>query len=407
MNYSIKTILDTRRANKEGMYPLKLRIIVGTRSSSISLNVHLMPNEWNDTHQRINHHIMRFNNTNRLNNRICKLKAKAYDILLQLEDAHKLHSLSISEIKKQILSERQEVTVYEFTTKLIREMKEQGRIGNALSYQATLDWISNYDTASVRYLNQITYTWLKKMETRYLAKGRKLNGLAVRMKTIRAIYNRAVAEELVPPESSPFLKYKIKLTPTKKRAISEQDFLLIKNATNLPGLRWQRSREFFLISFYLMGASFVDMAHLKVSNIEYDRIRYRRQKTKQWYDIKITEGLAELLHPYLRGKSHEDYILPIIQNHMNRKQKYKRVVTTRNNYNKYLKQIADWLGINKHNFTSYSSRHTFATIARDKEVSVSVISKMLGHTDIKTTEVYLDHLHNSVIDKALATIVPE
>lgn len=401
MNYSVNIVLDKRRANKYGRFPVILRLIIQGRSTSISLNIHSKPSEWDAKNQCVKTGVRRFENINRLNNKIAKERTKLYDQLIKFEDQGQLYSYSLKELKQRLLMSNKQVTLYAFTQKIIKELKDQGRIGNALVYQHTIDWIEKYGSNSSITISQMTFNWLKKLETSYLAKGRKLNGLSVRMRTIRAIYNRAVAEEIATPDSNPFIKYTIRTEPTSKRALTELDFLKIKEAKSLVGVELRRAREYFLISYYLMGASFADMAHLKLNNIQDNRVKYRRQKTRQLHSIKITKQLSLLLKGYMRGKSSEDYLLPILTLGMTKEEAYNRVKNKRKRYNLTLKELGAHLGIGMAHLTSYSSRHTFATMARDKDVNLSVISNMLGHKDTRTTEIYLATLNDGVVDEAL------
>jgi len=217
----------------------------------------------------------------------------------------------------------------------------------------------------------------------------------------RGIYNRAMKEGLVDRNNYPFDNYSIKQAKTKKRAITAADLAIIIDA-KLEDMQMIHAREYFMISYYLMGASFIDMAYLKMSDYENDRIGYRRKKNGRLYNIKVSEQLRELLAPYIEGKSKNDYILPIIkQKYPTKEKEYYAVRYGMRQYNKDLKKLAAHLGINSDSFSSYVSRHTFATNARDSDIPIQVISKMMGHSNIRTTEIYLANLKDSVVDEAL------
>lgn len=133
------------------------------------------------------------------------------------------------------------------------------------------------------------------------------------MRTIRAILNKAIKDGLSDKKVYPFADYTIKTKPTRKRAISYEAIQKILSLKLEPSDPLFNARNFFILSFYLMGAPFIDLAFLKVSSIADGRVQYKRKKTSKYYDIKITPNLEKILHHYIRGKKEDDYILPIIK----------------------------------------------------------------------------------------------
>lgn len=157
------------------------------------------------------------------------------------------------------------------------------------------------------------------------------------------------------------------------------------------------ARNFFLISFYSMGASFIDLAFLKKENLVDGRLQYQRQKTGRHYDIKIEPQLQKILNYYLKGKKKDDFIFPIIRREELTDQ-YRDIQWAQNRYNKRLKIIAEMAKIEE-KLTSYVSRHSFATLADQMEISLTAISQMMGHERVSTTQVYLASLKSNVLDK--------
>lgn len=211
------------------------------------------------------------------------------------------------------------------------------------------------------------------------------------------IFNRAIKAGVIKKELYPFTGYVIKTAKTKKRAIRRDVITLIENIELDKGSRVWHARNYFLFSFYTQGMNFVDLAKLKPSNIIESRIEYTRQKTKKDYSIKLTDQIKTILKIYLQGKSSDDYIFPIITRVGNPELEYKDIAEKRKIYNQNLKIIAENCGINS-NLTGYVSRHSFATIAKHKGVPISVISEFMGHSDARTTEIYLDSFDKEVLD---------
>jgi site-specific recombinase XerD len=146
----------------------------------------------------------------------------------------------------------------------------------------------------------------------------------------------------------------------------------------------------------LYGISFIDLAFLKSSNIIDNRLLFQRKKTSKPYNIKITSQLQEIISYYLKDKSPNDFIFPIISRETFEFQ-YKDVVWARKRYNKGLKEIAKLCGIEQR-LTSYVSRHSFVTHAMFQNVPLQAISAMLGHNKLTTTQIYLKSLPSETLD---------
>jgi len=147
----------------------------------------------------------------------------------------------------------------------------------------------------------------------------------------------------------------------------------------------------------MYGMNFKDMASLKRSDLSNGRIQYRRNKTGKLYDIRITGGLNEILDYYLDLSPSSKYVFPILKRDSVVLQE-RDVQWARKRYNKKLKDLAELCGIES-NLTSYVSRHSFATQAMLNNIPLNAISAMLGHSNLKTTEIYLKSLPSNVLDQ--------
>ena len=145
-----------------------------------------------------------------------------------------------------------------------------------------------------------------------------------------------------------------------------------------------------------MGMSYIDMVFLKKENIVDNRIKFQRRKTSKIYDIKITDQIKVILKFYISNKKKIDFILPVLKRDTLELQ-YRDAQWGLKRYNKGLKKIANLCGIEE-NLTSYVSRHSFATHALYKNIPLSAISAMLGHSKLSTTQVYLKSLPSNVLD---------
>ena len=147
-----------------------------------------------------------------------------------------------------------------------------------------------------------------------------------------------------------------------------------------------------------MGTSFIDLAFLRMSSIKNERIEYQRKKMGKLHSIKITPPLQALLVKYCKDKSGDDFILPVIKSDDPAEQ-YINVKDELRRYNRRLKEIGELCEI-EIPLTSYVARHSFATIAKFKDVPVPIISQALGHrhSNMETTETYLSQFDDDVMD---------
>ncbi|MEQ8715160.1 MAG: site-specific integrase [Cyclobacteriaceae bacterium] len=396
MKTHFKLHLDKRRPKKSGEYPIIYRLTHKRRTTSISSGFEVPEKFWDIKKGQIKTSFKGFDNISRVNNILFKKRSEALALITKLEESGELDQLGIAKVKQRILGAYSKVTFYSYTKDLINRFISNGRIGNARSYKNVLREVKNHTNDVDFPFEELTYDFLVKFEESYLARGLELNGLAVYMRTIRAIFNKAIKEGVVEPNRYPFSQYTIKTTPTKKRAISFAQIEKIVGVELSKDDVLFDARNYFLISFYLMGASFADLAHLKMNNRIDGRIQYRRRKTGKHYDIKISKQLDVILEVYTQGKKADDYILPIIKSEDPEKQN-EEVHYALIAYNKRLKRLADKVGIEEH-LTSYVSRHSFASLANNKSIPLTAISEMLGHQSIKTTQVYLASLGSEKID---------
>ncbi|MBR1932191.1 MAG: site-specific integrase [Prevotella sp.] len=159
--------------------------------------------------------------------------------------------------------------------------------------------------------------------------------------------------------------------------------------------RLQLSRDLFIFSFCARGMTFVDMAHLRKSNVRDNIITYSRRKTGQRLEVRLEPIMLSIID---RHPSASAYLFPILDDNDNELTTYKKYRNALHLYNKSLREIGQLAGIS--HLTSYVARHSWATTAREKDLPLPVISQALGHNSLSTTEIYLKSLEENTIDKA-------
>ena len=396
MKTNITLSIDSRRKRKDGMCPIIFRLSHHRKTIAISTGFAVPPEYWNEKNREVKRTYNGVSSVARLNNLLIKKMTELRDGINELEENGQLGGLSITELKNTLTKPTNTISFFDFTNRLISEMEEANRFGNAKAYRCALGSLKNFNKKESLRFEEMTYTYLKRFETAHLKKGNSINGLSMYMRTFRAIYNKAIHQGVVSADSYPFRKYKIKSQPTAKRAISIEKIRRILNLELEPGTPLFNTRNYFLCSYLMNGISFIDMAFLKLDNIIDGRIQYRRQKTARHYDIKVTPQLSSIMDHYLKGKDKTDYIFPIVKRN-DMQDQFKDVQWERKRYNKRLKEIAKLCEIEEH-LTSYVSRHSMATNLILNDVPINALSKMLGHSDISTTEIYIKNLPTHIMD---------
>ena len=285
---------------------------------------------------------------------------------------------------------------FPFADYMIKSLKENNRTKTATILQTAKTSFQNFLGGHDILLDKIDNDLMQKYETRLKHKKVMKNTISCYMRALRSAYNQAVKRGLT-TQKNPFEGTFTRIDKTVKRAISEKDVIQLKNKNLSAYKKLSFTRDLFLFSFYMRGISFVDMANLRKSNVKNGYVTYTRSKTRQQLTVKIEVCMQEIISRY-ESQAIDDYLLPIytIQNHNNTSQL--------RNYNKRLKRISEMLGLEKP-LSSYVARHTWATLALRKGVSIEVISESMGHENETTTRIYLASLEQSTVDKANAEII--
>ena len=188
---------------------------------------------------------------------------------------------------------------------------------------------------------------------------------------------------------------------TEKRAVSESDIASLKKLSLKPRTFACLARDLFLFSFYALGMPFVDMAFLRKSQISDNQIVYYRHKTGQRVAVHLEPCMIEIINRYQSAAS--DYVFPLLHSSES-EMAYSEYLYKLSRYNRTLKTLARKAGI-KSRLTSYTSRHSWASVAFSNNVDLPVISKALGHTNPQTTLIYIKEINDSRLEEANKSIL--
>ena len=293
-------------------------------------------------------------------------------------------------------------TVFAFVEKQIACLRADGKLGTARNYRRTLNSFSGFLNGA-----DIPFSLLdERLVGRYndwLQRRRIVrNTVSFYMRVLRAVFNKAVREGIV-PQSSPFRNVYTGVDRTRKRAVGEETVIRLRrlNLEHSPSLAL--ARDIFIFSYCARGMAFVDIAFLRKQDIAGGTIRYVRRKTGQHLTIRIEPCMGDIIERYSQVTRTSDYVFPLL-NAKDPVRVFSQYQTALGYYNRRLKRLADLLELEMP-LSSYTSRHTWATTARNHNVPLSVISAGMGHASEKTTQIYLASLESSVIDQANRSII--
>ena len=233
-------------------------------------------------------------------------------------------------------------------------------------------------------------------------KGMSLNTVSTYMRNLKAVYNRLVAMNALPYNAGLFDGVYTKVEPQTKRALTGKQMTALVHAApeKLPqGVGC--ALAYFLLTFMFRGMPFIDLAHLRKQDVRGNCIVYSRHKTGRQMTVRIPKEAAGLLEAFRNKNAGSIYLFPILDEPEKKKDKelYLNYLRALRNFNKQLEKMAAVLlpGVK---VSSYTARHTWATLAFYAGVNIGIISKALGHSSIKVTETYLKPFENEKVDAA-------
>ncbi|WP_302443035.1 site-specific integrase [Paraprevotella xylaniphila] len=284
-------------------------------------------------------------------------------------------------------------SVFNFIRRQIHHKEQIGKVRSSETYRSMLNSFTcfrkgvdlTFDMMD-GMLMELYEAWMRKC-------GLTRNSTSFYMRILRTNYKLAV-EKGVTPDRHPFRKVYCGIDKTVKRSLpfSEIKKISALDLSRKPSMDF--ARDMFMFSFCTRGMSFIDMAYLKKADLNNGCLAYRRKKTGQLMMIEWTKQMQDIIDKYKSDGT--SYLLPIItrEDGSERRQYQNQMRKT----NRLLKDIANRAGLPMP-LSMYYARHSWATIARGRDVPLAVISEGLGHDSETTTQIYLDSIKSSEVDK--------
>ena len=385
---TLNLVLDTRRARKDGTYPLVIRIRLDKKFKDIALGYYVQKKNFDlRTNTIIKDKVS--------NEQIEELRNHYYSRLKAYLTAN-IGREDLSDIRNYLVNKLpEEITIAEFWEEHITNLKSIGRNGGARVYMTSLAVLSKEMNLNVPF-HKLSYKDLLEIETKLYQRGMSANGIGVYMRSFRAICNKAINLDIVSVDWYPFRKYKIKKTKTTPRVLKIEEVHNYFNLEVEPSHTLYKSWLIGKLIFLLRGINLKDLLLLSSDNIRGSRIIYKRAKTGKIYSVKMMDEVVQILKEFTPNKT----LLGILSdNDLKDKEK---LVTTYIQKRKVVNEHLNKLGIileTSEPISTYVFRYSYANIAKQIGYSKDLIAEALGHEyGNSVTGIYLEMYDLDLVD---------
>jgi len=388
-NYSnngitVSSILDDRRSTKDNLFPVKIRVTFLRIRKYYSTGKYVTSDEWEKLPDSKSKKIisMRLDIQN------------SFDIVKDIVQTLLFEGSFSFEVLNSRLTKSPSDTLNAGFKVKIQTLLDNEQVGTHLFYQDALKSVESYGGENISYM-AVTVDWLKNYE-KYMRKlGRAYTTIGMYCRAIRSVINEAKRAGIIKENQYPFGngKYEIPTGTGRKLALTLQQIKSVANYTDGKETT-EKYRDLWFFSYLCNGINFADMLTLRYSNIRNGEICFLRAKTARTSRVK--KEVCAVLTPEMEviikrwgKKSHrpDDYIFGYLtgkETPFTEKDVIKAVTKL---CNKRLKKIGAKLGIEP--LSTYTARHSYATVLKRSGANIAYISESLGHNDLKTTENYL------------------
>ena len=400
---SLAKIIRLDKTNKKGEAPVYFRIIKHRKVRYIASGVKLEAKYWNPKKEvvRSNH-----KNHKRLNSYLANKFTELQDKVFEFETISK--SLSTSMLKEHIMG-KAPTKFIEYGKKDLKRLWEAGKIGTHDKRKSIINKLDNYMDGRQLYFQNIDFKFLQEYEN-YLRKHHKngTNTIYRDLKYFKTLFNNAIREGLIDPSINPFLRYQLKTEKTHREYLTEEELSKIENYQAVPYSRIDLHRDMFVFAAYAGGLRISDVLLLEYAFFDGNHLHTGIRKTGTQLSIQMPQKALAIIEKWKTApKASRRFVFPILPDTLDRKDessKNKKVIddllSSATAYiNKNLKVVAKDVGIKK-KVSTHIARHTWATRALRKGISIDKVSKLMGHAQIRETQIYAK-IVNEELDRAM------
>lgn len=397
---TVKIVLRKKK-NKDGTYPLAIRITKDRKTSFIHLGKNLAEKDWDERGHKVK---KSHPNSTRLNNFLLTKLAEANNSSLELETSKP--TVSAVTVKRKIKPQSGE-TVFTVADVFVNQLKADGKFKQWTSQKSNVKHLKEFLKTDIPFAD-LTIPVLERFKAYVKAEYKVSERTAVNhWVTARSLFSFAIKTGACDEKYYPFGKgrLKIKFPDTKKIGLTAEEVTRIEEA-ELPK-EGNHARNLWLISFYFAGMRISDVLRLNWSDFQDGRLHYTMGKNNKTDSLKASAKVIAILKQYEEIRDEEnDLIFPELRNaDLSDRFETDRLIASRvNMIDKYLRiHVAPAAKIKKP-LTMHIARHTFGNISGDR-IPVQMLQKLYRHTDIKTTIGYQANFIHKDVDEALAAVI--
>lgn len=383
-NVSVLTVLDKRKAKKNGLYPIKVQVIHNRKQKYYSTGQELSLKEWD----LLPHSKVR---------KLCAVRhclENSYSIIKQQVEVLVFRGDFCFDTLNARLGRYSGISVNSVFLKKMEELKVNGQANTYLSYKGTLHKIEQFAGKQISF-QEVTVNWLNRCEHFWLSTGSSYSSMSFYFRNLKCIINMARKDGIIKESQYPFGKgkYEVPNGSSRKLALTlEQIKKLITYSDETQTT--EKYRDLWFFSYLCNGINFRDMIYLQYSNIINGEICFIRAKTarntkhSKIIHAVITPEMQTIINKWGNPDTRpENYIFPFTKGAEGPFEKVKLIREVVTECNQVLRKIAHEIGIPR--ITTYSARHSFATVLKRSGVNIAYISESLGHSNLAITENYL------------------
>ncbi|MCP2043485.1 site-specific integrase [Pontibacter sp. HSC-36F09] len=381
---TLTTLLETRKANADGACPVKVRVTHQRQRAYYSTGKRLTVEEWDKLPTT------KAKELKAIRESIQKFAKEFEATVIQLI---RRDEFSIDNLQAQ-LSKGQGSTLNAAFTARISELKEMGKVSTSDWYKYTLKSIEGYKSKKIEF-KQVTVDWLRRYEQHLLDQGKSYTTISMYMRALQVVMNDAKTAGIVKPAQHPFGKgrYEIPQHAGRNIALTLSDIKkIVQYECETDTV--EKCRDLWFFSYLCNGANITDICKLKYANIRNGEVCFYRQKTLA--KAKKKKLIHATLLPEMQAiidrwgnleESPETFVFPILQGEESPELERTKIKNITKLMNTKLKVIGKKVGIPT--ISTYTARHSYATVLKRSGANIAFISESLGHNDLKTTENYL------------------
>ena len=403
---SVKVFPRLDKVNKQGLVPMYLRLTKNRKSKYIALDVYIDPKNWNVKTGKLK---PTAKNASQINNFLAVKEAEAEALALEMETKSKF--ITAYDIKSKIIGKAPE-DFFAFVELHRKTLFENLTIGSIRRYEGILSKLKKFCKNEPLFFDEINVRFIYDFQ-QYLKDEMQnhTNTIHSNIKVIRKMISYAVSEDVLPAEKNPFNKIKLKGEKTIRAFLLDDELERMEKLELEKGSMLNHHRNLYIFSAYSGGVRISDLLMMRWRNFDGEHLVFQMRKTKEELSIKLPKKSLKLLAYYrelankkqgsneIEPRSFMFPLLRIDKDETNELQIFKAISSATAFTNKSLRKLSNLAKIDKH-ISFHTARHSWAVRALQKGMRIEYVSKLMGHSSVKQTEVYAKIL-NMELDKAM------